>query len=251
MSLSTIYIGGFVGVLLSGAFLYIEIGNFATPQVPRTLFDERREIFSYTLGLFAGIPLAFFLLLLETSMTGGYFLSVVFELVVFVGLTELAQWLLMRSAYFGGGDERPFYALGFRAGISAILILAVVEAATGIPGVSPEVLALAAAQSLALLFISIAGALVSTRTGPGGGRPRGGPLPGAAFGTLGIILVAFGWFFGPYVGIAAAGLAIAGSLVVYLRLRAAILLRMRPPPAPRESMGASGPPPPRYGRVNE
>ena len=51
-------LGALVGVGLSGGFVWWEVGRFAVPQVPVSLFDERRELIAYTAGLFVGVPLA-------------------------------------------------------------------------------------------------------------------------------------------------------------------------------------------------
>jgi hypothetical protein len=55
---ASLSLGAVAGVLLSAGFIWVEVGRYATPQVPETLFDERREIFAYTAGLFIGVPLA-------------------------------------------------------------------------------------------------------------------------------------------------------------------------------------------------
>jgi len=242
-------IGGVVGVVLSGGFLYWEVGKFATPQVPRTLFDERRLVFAYTIGIFAGIPIAFPLAFLIDSMSHGYLISGFLEIAAFVFVTELAQWLLLRATYFGAGPAKAFYAIAFRAGISLVLILTIIQAAVTATVVDLPALGLLAVQSFALLLLCVSGALMSLRTGPGGGRPRGGPLPGALFGGIGLFLISLGWFFGPYLGIAASALAIAGAAVVYLRLRAAVLGRITPPVLVVEETGPTSPPPPPYGRI--
>ena len=88
----------------------------AAPQSPgRARPDERKEMFAYTAGLFAGIPLAAVLLLLLTAFPQGLIGLVAIYLALLVGLTELGQWLLLRSVYFGSDGSGPFYAVGFRA----------------------------------------------------------------------------------------------------------------------------------------
>jgi hypothetical protein len=251
MVVSALLIGGMTGVLLSGAFLYLEVGKYAAPQVPRSLFDERKEIASYVVGIFLGIPVALPLLLLYASMSGAFLLSVLYEIAIIVVVIELAQWLALRTRYFGAGPARPFYALGFRAGIAATLILAIVVQYANSSPITPGGILLTGAQSVALISLGVAGALLSLRSVAADGRASGGPARGALFGGVGIFLVALGWLFGPWVGIAGAALAIAGALVVYDRLRAAVLDRIRLPEPSPGAASAAAPPPPRYGRLNE
>ena len=54
MVVASLTLGAVVGVLLSGAFLYWEVGRYAEPQVPVTLFDERKELFAYTTACSSG-----------------------------------------------------------------------------------------------------------------------------------------------------------------------------------------------------
>ncbi|MGI0155066.1 MAG: hypothetical protein ACREDE_02865, partial [Thermoplasmata archaeon] len=119
-------LGAVVGVLLSGGYVYVEIGRFATPQVPETLFEERREVFAYTAGLFVGIPLAIAFLFFLTAMANAALPGALILLATLIAGTEVAQWGLLRAHYWGTGDSGPFYALGFRAGIGGIFALTLV-----------------------------------------------------------------------------------------------------------------------------
>ena len=126
MVLASLSIGAAVGVLLSAAFLYFEVGRFATPQVPVTLFDERKELFAYTAGLFVGVPLAIAFTLFQISMGAGALLSALVCLALLVAGGEVAQWALLRTKFWGREAARPFYALGYRAAIGGIISLAIV-----------------------------------------------------------------------------------------------------------------------------
>jgi hypothetical protein len=50
MVYSPLAVGGFIGVLISGAFVYWEVGRYAAPQVPRSRFNEPRALWAYTAG---------------------------------------------------------------------------------------------------------------------------------------------------------------------------------------------------------
>src|SRR5208283_3550709 len=71
MVVPSLTLGGLVGVALSGGFVYWEVGRYSTPQVPQTLFDERKEVTGYTVGLFVGVPLAVAYILFVDSMANG------------------------------------------------------------------------------------------------------------------------------------------------------------------------------------
>jgi len=102
--------GAVVGVVLSAGFVWYEVGRYAAPQVPVSRFDERKEMIGYTAGLFVGIPFAVALLFLLSSLPLGELGGVAVYLGVLIGGTELAQWLLLRSVYFGSDGSGPFYA---------------------------------------------------------------------------------------------------------------------------------------------
>ena len=239
-------IGGFVGVLLSGAFVYWEVGKYATPQVPETLFDERKELFAYTAGLFIGVPLAFLLLFFFAALANAALIGAAALLAGLVGGTELAQWGLLRSHYFGTGESPPFYALGMRAAVGGILTVALVGQALSPGSISATVVALAVLQSIALIALEVAGALLSIRRRAGTASATGGPLAGAGFSAVGIFLVGFGAFAGFPTGVAAALVALVGALFIYQRLRTT--LAEIPPPSGKP-LASRGGEPPAYGRT--
>jgi hypothetical protein len=238
--------GALVGVLLSGGFIYGEIGRYAAPQVPETLFEERREVFAYTVGLFVGVPLALPLLFFLESMGNAALPGALLFLAVLVIGTEAAQVLFRRTAYFGRYEATPFYILGYRVGISGILILAIVTSYLDGP---IDALGLTAAilQSFAVLALEAAGALLSIKATPGSGRTGGGPLSGGLVGAMGFFLIGFNPLLGGIYGAAAAVIALAGAVWIYSRLRP--ILAAIPPPG-----GAPAPPLPSvrspYGRTN-
>ncbi|MGI0151414.1 MAG: hypothetical protein ACREC5_05710, partial [Thermoplasmata archaeon] len=168
-------IGGLVGVGLSGGFVYWQIGRYAAPQVPRSLFDERKVFLAYTVGLFAGIPLALFLLFFLDALALGATLSAILDLVLLVAGSELAQWAVLRSLYFGSGESGAFYALGLRAGISGLLALALVTQYFSAGTPTAEGILLVIAQSVAVLTVEVAAALLSVRSPARSGRTGGSP----------------------------------------------------------------------------
>ncbi|MCI4330044.1 MAG: hypothetical protein L3J80_04160, partial [Thermoplasmata archaeon] len=167
--------GAVVGVVLSAGYVWWEVGRYAAPQVPESRFDERKEMFAYTAGLFAAIPLAAVLLLLLAAFPQGLIGLVAIYLALLIGLTELGQWLLLRSVYFGSDGSGPFYAVGFRAGLAGILILAVVAQVLSAANLSLATLAVALVQSAALLALQVTGAIFSLPTRLENGTTRGGP----------------------------------------------------------------------------
>ena len=222
----TLTVGAVVGVALSAGFVYWEIGRYAAPQVVESRFDEKKEMFAYTAGLFVGIPLAVAFLFF---LSAGNLLAAGIDLVALVGGTELAQWGLLRILYFGSDGSGPFYALGFRAGIGGIITLAVVAQALGAASPSSTTLVVAGLQSIAIVALEVVGAVLSLRTPRPTGGPRGGPGPGALVSGVGFFLLALGPAFGP-AGAVAAALAVAVvSTLMYRRLARPILDRIRPP----------------------
>jgi hypothetical protein len=224
--------GATAAALLIGAYLYFEIGAFAEPQVPRTLFNERKLGWALIAGLAVGSPLSVVLLVLFDSFAGGYVVSVVFELAVLVALAELAQWLLLRSVYFGSDHSGPFYALALRAGMAGILILAAVTRYFGGLSVDAAGAALVLTQAVAILAVQVASGILSLPASSGSRRVGGSPLSGGLLGGFGFFLLGLGLYFGSEFGIAAAALAAVGSFYVYRRLRRPTLGRVRPPPGP-------------------
>jgi hypothetical protein len=247
---SALSLGALVGVLLSAGFVWFEIGRYATPQVPETLFDERREIFAYTAGLFVGIPLAVAFVFYDTSLANGALPGAVLFLAGLVGGTEAAQWALLRSRYWGRDESGPFYALGLRAGIGGILALTVVTQYLGGPTVTAVAAALAVVVAVAILGLEIVGALLSIPPRPGGRRSRGGALAGAMFGTLGFVLVGVGPLGGEIAAFVAALLVAGISAALYRNLRPSLAVipapsrGAPPPPTGAASFGRTRPPGP-------
>lgn len=239
-------LGGVVGVLLSGAFLYFEIGRFAQPQVPRTLFDERRLLFAYTAGLFVGVPIAFALLLLLGAIANGALVSAIVDLILVAGAVEVAQWALVRSRYWGHGSSTPFYAVAFRIGLSAIFILAVVTQALESPTLDWTLLLQGAALSLALLALQAVGALQSLPKSTDYRGATGGTPHGLLLSTAALAFLSFGIELGPLTAAAAALLMTGGLIPLYRRLRHRLLERAAVPPGVAEP--AEGQPP--FGRTD-
>ena len=239
-------LGALVGVGLSGGFVWWEVGRFATPQVPTSQFDERRELFAYTAGLFVGVPLAVAFLLFELSMANGALPSALLFLGLLVAGGEIAQWALLRSHFWGGSESGPFYALGYRAAIGGIVALALVTQYLALVAPTADGVVLALLESAAVVALEVAGALLSVRARPGSGRVGGGPVSGALFGAVGFFVLGLGSIGGEAAAYGGALVALLGAVVVYRRLRSS--LAEIPPP------GAAPPPPrreraPTFGRV--
>lgn len=248
MVVASLSLGAVAGVLLSAGFVWVEVGRYATPQVPETLFDERREIFAYTAGLFVGVPLAVAYILYQFSMGNGALLSAVLFLALLVGGTEVAQWALLRSRYWGRDESSPFYTLGFRAGIGGIIGLAVISQYLGGTSVSADGVTLVVLDAVALVALEVTGALLSIRPTSGSRRTGGGPLSGALFGALGFFLLGIGPIGGEASAFVGAALVVLVSLFLYRNLR--VMLSTIPPPS-------AGPPAPAalpsstYGRTRD
>jgi hypothetical protein len=219
MVYSPLAVGGFIGVLISGAFVYWEVGRYATPQVARSRFNEPKALWGYTAGLFVGIPLAILFRLYQVAVGGGSLLfSGLIDIALLVAATEVAQVVLARSRYFGQQEPTPFYALSFRSGIAGILIVS--EVAGGLStGFTWDGLAVLGAQSLALLAIEVTGALQSIPRSPLTRQAAGGPFPGALVGAVSFLVLALGYGLGTWGEVAAALLVIAGLVPSYRRLR--------------------------------
>ncbi len=224
----SVTIAASVGVLLSAVFIMWEVGHYATPQVSENRFDERREIFAYTVGLFIGIlvviPWIYFLVAFGNADLIGVFVF----LIILVGVTELAQWGIRRTKYWGLGPSFPFYAIGLRCGIAALLITGLVAQYLASPTITWDGLTVIALQSGALVMLAAATALISLPATPGSGRTGGGPLSSSVILFVGFFLLGFNAFAGELVGAVAALIALAGAIYLYARLRT-ILDRIRPP----------------------
>ena len=227
----SITIAAAVGLVITAVFIMWEVGHYATPQVAENRFDERREIFAYTVGLFVGVllvvPWIFFLLAFSNANLIGVFTF----LVILVGGTELAQWGIRRTGYWGAGPSFPFYALGLRCGIAALLITGLLAQYLGSARISWDGLGVLAVQSVALLMLEVATALISLPPTPESGRTGGGAFPAAVILFVGFFLLGFNAFAGELVGTVAALIALAGAIYLYARLRP-LLDRIRPAPPP-------------------
>ncbi|MCI4325904.1 MAG: hypothetical protein L3K00_08530 [Thermoplasmata archaeon] len=220
--------GAVVGVVLSAGYVWWEVGRYAAPQVPESRFDERKEMFAYTAGLFAGIPLAAVLLLLLSAFPAGFIVLVAIYLAILVGGAELGQWLMLRSIYFGSDGSGPFYAVGFRAGVAGILILALVAQALSSPNLTLTTLGVALVQSAALLALGVTGAIFSLRTKVESGPSRGGPTAGAMVTGFGLFLLTLGPAFGASGAAVAAAIVAVVAVLMYRRIARATLDRVRP-----------------------
>ncbi|HEV2165682.1 MAG TPA: hypothetical protein VGS23_01690 [Thermoplasmata archaeon] len=200
-------IGASVGVLLSAGFVYWQVGRYAAPQVAESRFDERKEMIGYTAGLFAGIPLVVPLLFLFQSIPPFEIGGIALYLTLLVAGCELAQWLLLRSAYFGRDGSGPFYALGFRAGLAGILILALVTQYFSGASVSGAALAGILAISLALLALQAVCAILAL--------PNRADRPGRTTGPFTAVpLEAIGFFFLGYAAGSGPTVAVVGGLLI-------------------------------------
>jgi hypothetical protein len=242
-------VGGLVGVGLSGGFMYWQVGRYAAPQVPRTLFDERKEVFAFTAGLFVGIPLTLPLLFYFVSLGFGALAAAAIDLALLVVGTEVAQFLLLRTLYFGSGESGAFYALGFRAGISGLLALAVVTQYLSQPSVSGLGFGVALAQSVAILTIEVAAALLAVKGPARLGRLGGSPVAGGLFTALGFALIGIGALADPWTALFGAALAALIGAWVYRRVRGPVLAGLFPPRAPGEEDEDAEPSP--YARRTE
>jgi hypothetical protein len=243
MVVASLTFGALVGILLSGGFVYWEVGRFAQPQVPVTLFDERKEMFAYTAGLFVGVPLAVTYELFRLELASGALIGALALLAALVGGTEAAQLLLVRSRFWAG-PARPFYALGFRAAIGGILSLALVAAYLSGPISAGLPAGTVAVSSVALVALEVAGALLSLRPDPSSRLGGGGPWSGALVGVVGFFLLGLGPIAGGGAALAAAVVVLFGAGLVYFRLRP-LLARVavpasEPPVPPPEGPSAYG-----------
>ena len=235
MVVASLSIGALVGILLSGGFVWWQVGRYATPQVPVSLFDERKEVFAYTAGLFVGVPLAVAAVLYFISLANGAWPGALLFLGGLVVSTEVAQWALLRTRFWGRSESGPFYALGYRAAIGGIIALALVAEYLGGPAIALAGVALVVVQAIAIVALEVAGALLSIRGGAPGVPPSGGPLPGAIFAAIGFFLLGLGTLGGEAAAFGGALVALFGAALVYRRLQP--MLSAIPAP------GASGPPP--------
>ena len=239
-------IAGALGIVLTGGYLWWEMGRYTTPQVTENRFDERRMIFAYTLGLFVGILLSLPWLLYLTAMANAAVLGALALLALLVLAIELAEWAIRRTHYWGNGPSFPFYAVGLRAGIAGILVLALAGQYLSASSITWDGVSVVGLQAVAIVALEVTGALLSLPATPSGTPRRGiGLLSGALISGIGLFLLGFSAFGGEVVGAVAAGIVLIGAIYLYRQARA-ILDRVPPPslvgvPAPVAAAG-------RYGR---
>lgn len=243
MVVPSLAIGGAVGVVLSGGFIWWEVGRYATPQVPVTRFDERRLLTAYTVGLFVGVPLALAYLLFIVALLNGALLGAIVLLIALAGGAELAQLLALRTTYWKGAAA-PFYALALRAGIGGILALAVLSTYLG--GAAPSLgeLGPALVRTVAVVALETTGALVTLAPRGAQRSAVGRPLSGFVFGVFGFFLIGLGSLAGTTGELLGAGIALVGSAFLYRRVRH-LLAEVPPPgaavpPLPSEAAAAYG-----------
>lgn len=221
-------VGGVVGVVLSGGFVYWQIGRYAAPQVPRTLFDERKLFIAYAVGLFVGAPLTLPFLFYLAALTNGALPIALLDLGILLGGTELAIYLLLRTHYFGESDARPFYALASRVSAGGILVVALITGAVGGTFPSWGPLVVVAIQSIAVVTVSAAAGYLAVRLPERRGILSGSPAGAALFAVFGYALVGGGDLLDPATGSVSAALAVIGAGWVVYRLRDPVLGRIAP-----------------------
>jgi hypothetical protein len=208
-------LGALVGVVFSAGFVYWEVGRYAAPQVPESRFDERKEMISYTAGLFVGVPLAIFLVLLFVSFPLFEVGGIALYLALLVGGTELAQWYVLRTAYFGRDGAAPFYAIGFRSGIGGVLGLALVTEYLSGPSLTAPGLAGPVATALAIVMLEAVGAILSLPSTGENPVRRGGPISGIPIAVVGFFFLGYAASIGPWVATVGGLLVTAGALWLY------------------------------------
>ena len=228
-------------------FVYFEVGRYSEPQVPRTLFDERREFFAYTAGLFVGIALLVLYVLFTASLESGGLLGALLVLAGMLAVLELGQFLLGRSVYFGSDASLPFYVLGYRAGAAGLLGIGVASdylilgayTAAGLFGI--------VVTAVAFVLLLAGAGLQSTPSGPRDARRPGSLVRGLLLEVLGFLLLGFGALSGDVGTIVGALAVVGGSAGLYLRRRDEVLGQVRPPPS-REALAEAPPAGGRFGR---
>ena len=233
-------IGGFVGVLLSAGFVYFEVGKFAAPQVPTSLFNESKALAAYVVGLFVGVPLALVWIFLEVSVAGGNALSALIDVVLLAAAGEVAQTFLLRTHFFGFTPADPFYALSMRAGIGGLLTLGTIAEYLGGKTVAPLGLAYAGAQSVALLLIQVTAGLRDQLPVPTASSVLRQRLALLFLVVVLYVLTGLGEYYGAYYGLIGAGLAMAGGAYLYWDARPTVLAPPRARSTPATAPAAAG-----------
>jgi hypothetical protein len=233
-------IGGFLGVLLSAGFVYLELGKFASPQVPTSRFNESKAIAAYVVGLFVGVPLAIVWIFFEVSVAGGNALSAILDVVLLVVGGEIAQMVLLRTHFFGFTPADPFYALAMRAGIGGLLSLGTVAEYLGGKAVTPIGITLAAVQSVALVLIEVTAGLRGQLPVPTASSVLRQRAASLFLVAILFVLTVLGEYYGAVYGLVGAALAIAGSVFLYWDARPTVLAPPRPRPLPTGTPSSKG-----------
>jgi hypothetical protein len=173
-----------------------------------------------------GVPLAVCLFLLYASFPLFAFGGIAIYMALLVGGTELAQWYVLRTHYFGSDGATPFYAVGFRLGIGGVLALALVAQYLSGPTISALGVAAPVAAALAIVLLEGVGAILSLPAT--GDRPtrRGGPISGIPIAAIGFFLLGYSASFGPAVAITGAALVAAGALWLYRSIAPPVLSKV-------------------------
>jgi hypothetical protein len=230
-------VGGVLGIILSAGFVYFEVGKFAAPQVPTSLFNESKALAAFIVGLFIGVPLAVVWIFFEISLAGGNAISALIDVVLLVLGGELAQMAILRTHFFGFTPADPFYALSLRAGMGGLLIVGTV--AEYLRGTVTSLgIAVAMTQSVALLLIQVTAGLRGLLPVPTASSVLRQRLASIFLQLVLFLLTALGEYYGALYGLIGAALAIAGAAYLYWDARPTVLAppRTRSPqkPAPAE-----------------
>jgi hypothetical protein len=229
-------VGGVAGILLSGGFVYWQIGRYAAPQVPQSLFDERKLFIAYAVGLFIGAPLTLPFLFYLAALSNGALPIALVDLGLLLAGTELAIYAFLRTRYFGETVSRPFYALAARVSAGGILVVALVTSTATALASSWVSDVLVALQSTAVVTVSAAAGYLAVRLPDRRGLLSGSPAGAALFAVFGYALIGGAEILDPATGAFSASLAVLGAGWVVYRLRDPVLGRIAPPtglpPAP-------------------
>jgi hypothetical protein len=220
-------VGGILGIVLSAGFVYFEVGKFAAPQVPTSLFNESKALAAFIVGLFIGVPLVVVWIFFEVSLVGGNAVSALIDVVLLVLGGELAQMAILRTHFFGYTPADPFYALSLRAGMGGLLIVGTMAEYLG-GTVTPLGISVAVAQSVAVLLIEVAAGLRGLLPVPTASSVLRQRLASIFLQLVLFFLAALGEYYGAIYGLVGAALAIAGAAYLYWDARPTVLAPPRP-----------------------
>ena len=237
-------VGGIVGIVLSAGFVYFEVGKFAAPEVPTSLFNENKALVAFIVGLFVGVPLAVVWILFEVSVAGGNDISALIDVVLLVLGGELAQLALVRSQFFGFTPADPFYVLSLRAGIGGLLILGTIAEYLS-HSFTAIGLAVVGAQSVALLLLEVTAGLRGLLPVPTASSVLRQRIASIFLQLVLCLLIVLGEFYGAIYGLAGATIAIVGAAFLYWDARPTVLAPPRPRSPPKPKAATVG----RYDRL--